>query len=160
MLYFRSRSAGRDLSRAAARAITLAALVLYPLGALAIRFGDNRLSSAAGYLLIAGSIACVATMMGSSLQRIVGEQVNRLDEYELKLRSRAVGAAYSCLGVLVLLALIYSAIAADRGIWMPRTYGEFNGLFWGAFLYASMLPSAFLAWQIDASDAQADSSAQ
>ena len=155
MLYYRLESGGRDLSRAAGRAISLVSLVSYPVGASLVGFGDSLETSIAGYALITLALVCVAVMTGSTLQRIVGEQVDRLDEYEIKLRSRAVGAAYVCLSTLLLLAILYSAIASDKGGWVPATYAEFNGIFWGVFLYATMLPSACLAWQIDASDALA-----
>ena len=156
MLYYRSRTGGRDISRATARTISAASLLLYPAGALIVNFSHSPAGSVGGYALVLASLVCVATLMASSIQRIVGEQVDRLDEYELKLRSRAVGSAYACLAALALLAIIYCALASDRGGWVPSTYGEFNGLFWGTFLYASMLPSLFLAWQIDASDARPD----
>jgi hypothetical protein len=90
--------------------------------------------------------------MGSTVQRIVGEKVEALDEYELKLRNHAMSSSYSCFSLLALLAVIYAAIASDAGWWVPSEYGDFNGLFWGVFLYASVLPSVFLAWRLDPSD--------
>lgn len=156
MLYYRSRRGGTAITRGAARVISLAALALYPAGALIADLGSSPLVRAGGFVLVTASFFCVLALMGSSLQRIVGEEVGRLDEYEVKLRSRAVGAAYSCLTALILIAILYCALAVDHGAWVPRTYGEFSGLFWGAFLYASVLPSAFLAWQIDANEAAAD----
>ena len=153
MLYYRSRKGGWNASRRVARVLTTGALGLYPAGAFLVKFAADRVVEAGGYVLIIASLACVTLIVSSSLQRIVGEQVWKLDEYEAKLRSRAVGAAYSCMAAIVLLVIIYCAVAADKGAWLPSTYDEFNGLFWGAFLYASILPSAFLAWQIDEGDA-------
>lgn len=154
MLFYRSNSNGRDVGLRALRALTLGALVAYPIGALTVAWGDSLLAAVAGYGLILMSLICVMVVMGTSVQRVVGEQPDRLDEYELKLRSRAMSTAYICLSVLALLAIIYAAIGTDKGLWVPDSYEEYNGLFWGVFLFTSMLPSASLAWQVDATDIQ------
>ena len=154
MLYYRSTNGGRDISLAAMRTLTSGALASYPAGALILAWGDGLASAIAGYGLILLSLICVAAIMGASLQRIVGEEPQRLDEYELKLRARAMSGAYTGLSTLVLLAIIYFAVGSDAGLWVPATYEEFNGFFWGAFLYASVLPSAFLSWQVDGADVQ------
>lgn len=154
MLFYRSKSGGRQFSLATNRTLTSLSLIAYPVGALLVRFAAPVIPSLIiGNGLIAVSLICVAAMMNSSIQRIVGEQADKLDEYELKLRARAVSAAYVALATLALLAIIYLAIAADKGGWVPSTYGEFGALFWGLFIYASMLPSLFLVWQIDPADA-------
>jgi hypothetical protein len=153
MLFYRSHGAGRQISLGAMRALTLGALIAYPAGALTLAWTDGAATAIAGYGLILAALVCVAAIMGSSLQRIVGEEPRRLDEYELKLRARAMGGAYVGYSVLVLVAVIYLAIGHDAGLWVPDSYEEFNGLFWGAFLYTSVLPSAFLAWQVDPADA-------
>lgn len=87
--------------------------------------------------------------MGSRLQRIVAEQSEQLDEMEMQLRHRALSWSYSVLSGGVLLLVIYGAIAADFGGWVPTTYDEWNGLFWGLFLYVTLLPTARLAWTMD-----------
>lgn len=153
MIFYRSAGRGKPIPLGIARVVTSASLVLYPAGALLLAFSDAAAPRIAGYGLIFLSLVCAGIMVGSPLQRIVGDTPDRLDEYELKLRNRAVGAGYTCLSVLVLLAIIYAAFASDRGAWVPSSYEEYNGLFWGAFLYASLLPSLFLVWQIDRSDA-------
>ena len=152
MLYYRSTSGGKNISLRAARAAALTALAAYPAGALLSEFGPSRWSHLAGLGLVLVSLIGVAVLMSSSLQRIVGEKIELLDEYELKLRNRAMSASYTAFTVLALLAVIYAAIAADAGWWVPSEYGDFNGLFWGIFLYASILPSVFLTWQMDPSD--------
>jgi hypothetical protein len=38
------------------------------------------------------------------------------------------------------------------GAWLPSNYGGWNGLFWGAFLYVTLLPTARLAWTMDPDD--------
>jgi hypothetical protein len=50
---------------------------------------------------------------------------------------------------LALLLVVYAAIASDNGLWVPATYEAFNGLFWGVFLYASVLPTALLSWMVE-----------
>lgn len=154
MIFCRSSSGGRDISLRAMRILTFGALVTYPVGALTVAWGDSLPSAVGGYGLVLLSLICVMIVMGTSVQRVVGEQPDRLDEYELKLRYRAMSAAYTCLSALALVAIIYAAIGTDKGLWVPDSYEEYNGLFWGAFLYTSMLPSASLAWQIDAADIQ------
>jgi hypothetical protein len=154
MIYYRRAKGGWHPSRSGARALTSATLLLYPAGALLADVGGSHGARAAGLLLVVVALGCFAAMAGTSLQRIVGEEPRLLDEYELKLRSRAVSGAYKSFTALVLLAIIYCAIGVDHGAWLPHTYGEYSGIFWGAFLYASVLPSAFLAWQIDEDEAR------
>ena len=71
--------------------------------------------------------------------------------YELQLRSRAMNQSYGGFTALTLLGVIYAAVAVDHGGWVPVTYEQFNGLFWGVFLYASVMPVACLSWLVDAS---------
>lgn len=153
MIYYRSKPGSREASVPAVRALTLAALAAYPIGALTLAWTDGPAGAIVGFGLIVAALACVAAISSTSIQRIVGELPQQLDEYELKLRARAMSAAYTGLSTLILLAVIYLAVGSDFGLWVPDSYEEFNGLFWGAFLYATILPSAFLAWQIDAADA-------
>lgn len=157
MLFYRSNKGGRPIGLTALRLLTLTPLVAYPVGALTVAWGNSPATAIAGYLLVFASLACVAALMGTSVQRIVGEQPDRLDEYELTLRSKAMSAAYICLSALLLIGIIYFAIGKDKGLWVPDSFDEYNGLFWGGFLYTSLLPSAFLAWQIEPADVVADS---
>ncbi len=152
MIYARSNGnpRGLELSATAARAVSTAALVGYPAGALILRFAPDKLaSSLIGFGLILFALVMTALLSGSSIQRIAAEQPAELDEFELALRRRALGFSYACFTALTLLAIFYAGVASDAGGWLPSTYDEFNGLFWGVFLYATMLPSAFLAWTMD-----------
>lgn len=151
MLYYRATH-HRPISLATIRLANSVAFASYPAGALTLAWTDSLAGSAAGFGLILLSLIAVVVVTGSSLQRIVGEKPGLLDEYELKLRARAMGSAYTALSVLALLLVIYAAIASDKGFWLPSSYDEYNGLFWGAFLYTSLLPGAFLAWQIEPAD--------
>lgn len=157
MLFYSSEASrnGNRSSLATVRILTAVALSGYPAGALILALGpDGRgglmAFELAGLALILVSLAAAAPVVGSSFQRIVGEQPAKLDEYELHWRHRATSAAYAIFTALALVAVIYCAIAADKGWWLPRTYDAFNGLFWGVFLYASLLPTACLTWSRDA----------
>ena len=65
------------------------------------------------------------------------------------MRGRALSAAYVTFSVLVLLLVLYAAIATDKGFWVPTTYESFNGLFWGVYLYSAVLPVAVLSWIVE-----------
>lgn len=152
MIYYRSGGGSRDMSIGACRTLSLLSLLAYPAGALLLALGDNTLPEViGGYGLIVIALICATPLLGSSLQRIVAEEPKQLDEYELQLRSKAMYAAYAGFTLLALLAVIYAAIASDKGGWVPSSYDEFNGLFWGIILYAAVLPAALLSWQVDSS---------
>jgi hypothetical protein len=104
-----------------------------------------------GYSLILLALMAYVPLIGTSLQRIVGEETKLLDEYELRLRGRALSGSYVALSTVALLLVIYAAIASDADLWVPSGYDAFNGLFWGVFLYASVLPTAVLSWMVEPS---------
>jgi hypothetical protein len=134
------------------RICTAASLIAYPFGALILALGPDTLATMlVGYGLILVALVTYAPLIGTSLQRVVGEETKLLDEYELRLRGRALSASYAIFSGLALLLVIYAAIATDNGLWVPRTYEAFNGLFWGVFLYASVLPTAVLSWMVEPS---------
>ena len=121
------------------------------MGALVLRSSGTGLQSILGYSLILTALICVASLIKSALQRIVAEVPSELDEFELGLRSRAMNLAYATFTAFTLLGVVYAAIASDHGVWVPATYEDFNGLFWGVFLYAVILPVAVLSWLVDPS---------
>jgi hypothetical protein len=132
------------------RACSAASLIAYPCGALLLALGPDALATKlAGYGLILLALVAYAPLIGTTLQRIVGEETKLLDEYELRLRGRALSTSYTALSVLALLLVVYAAIASDKGLWVPSNYDAFNGLFWGIFLYASVLPTALLSWMVE-----------
>ena len=142
----------RHLSVVLARIVTSFALAAYPAGTLLLALGpDTAASKVTAYLLIALSLICVGALIGTGLHRIVSGKVEELDEYELKLRSATMDQAYGLLVVLALVALCYASIAVDNGGWLPRTYSELNGTFWGVSLYAHVVPIAVLSWKLDPS---------
>jgi hypothetical protein len=150
MLYMRATNGPRDRSVGMVRACTAASLIAYPAGALLLALGSDTLpTKLIGYGLILLALVAYAPVIGTSLQRIVGEDSKLLDEYELRLRGRALSASYTIFSGLALLLVVYAAIAADNGFWVPSSYDAFNGLFWGVFLYASVLPTAVLSWMVE-----------
>lgn len=150
MIYYRSQHNPRDRSTETVRTLSAASLVAYPAGALLLALGPDTLAtSLAGYGLILIALFAYAPLIGSSIQRIVGEDAKLLDEYELRLRGRALSASYATFTALALALVMYAAIASDAGFWFPATYEQYNGVFWGIFLYASVLPTALLSWMVE-----------
>lgn len=150
MLFYRSHRGLRGLSVATVRTLSATSLAAYPAGALLLALSPDGLgASLAGYGLILLALAAWAPLLRSSVQRIVAEDTKVLDEYELGLRGRALGASYAAFAALSLLLVLYAAIASDKGFWLPDSYDEYNGVFWGLFLYASVLPTALLSWMVE-----------
>lgn len=155
MIFYRSAasqagSAGPSIR--SLRTLTVVALVAYPAGALVRLLAPELVGLVLGFGLILVSLCAAAPVIGSRLQRIVGDEGKQLDEMEMMLRHRALSWSYGVLSGALLLMLIYGAVAADTGAWLPATYEEWNGLFWGAFLYLTLLPTARLAWTMDPAD--------
>lgn len=152
MIFYRSNHGSRDLTVPTVRTLSGLSLAAYPAGALVLALGpDTLVATLFGYTLILVALGVAAPLIGSSIQRIVGEEVRVLDEFEMRLRGRALSASYATFTGLGLLLVLYAAIASDVGGWLPDSYDEFNGVFWGVFLYASLLPTAILSWMVDRS---------
>jgi hypothetical protein len=157
MIFYRSAASGSSSagpSIRTLRVLTCVALVAYPLGVLVRRFvpdggGWSWFSLIAGFGLILLALVAATPVMGSRLQRIVADEKGGLDEMEMLLRHKALSWSYGVLAAALLLFIIYLAIATDAGGWVPDDYEEWNGLFWGAFLYVTLLPTARLAWTMD-----------
>lgn len=149
VIYYKSSQGPRDLSVGSVRSLSAVSLLAYPAGALTLALSPDTLSAKlVGYGLILLALASYAPLIGSSVQRIVGDEVKALDEFELRLRGRALSLAYATFTVMTLLAVVYAAIASDKGGWFPNSYDAFNGVFWGIFLYASVIPTALLSWLV------------
>ena len=150
MPYLRSQRGPRDRSVAMVRILSATCLIAYPFGALVLALGSNSLATViSGYGLILLALISYAPLISTTLQRIVGENAKLLDEYELRLRGRALSVASNTFSGLTLLLVMYAAIATDKGFWVPTTYEAFNGLFWGVFLYSAVLPIAVLSWMVE-----------
>lgn len=160
MIFYRSatsQGAAPGPAIATLRVFLLVALAAYPIGALILLFtpedgAGTLVGTIVGFGFILLALMAATPVMGSRLQRIVAEQKSQLDEMEVQLRYRALSWGYSTLSAIVLLMLIYGAVAMDTDLWVPRTYDQWNGLFWGAFLYVTLLPTAFLAFTTEAGD--------
>ena len=148
---------GKPIGIHAARVLSTTALVLYPAGALLRMLGpDTPATAIAGWTMILASIGCAALLAGSSFQRIVGDQENQLDEYELKLRYRAIQGSYltlTALGLAILFALQVTNDVTGMLSGVEATNGMLSGIFWGLFLYSTVLPTAILAWRMSPEDA-------
>ena len=145
-----------DISTVTVRIASATSLLAYPAGALLLELGaDTPATSTAGYgLILLALVACVP-VLGSSIRRVVGEDVKVLDEYELRLRGRALSRAYSTFTLLALLLVVYAAFASEQGGWFPATYDQLYGVFWGVLLYAWVLPTTILSWMVEPSFARA-----
>lgn len=152
MIFYRSPVAqGGGLSLSTLRILITVALLAYPAGCLVLMVGDHAngqlpLERLIGFGLITLALFSAAPIMGSRLQRIVGEEPGKLDEMELQQRHKATSAAYMTFTAAILLAIFYAGAASEAEWWVPAGYEFWNALFWGVLLYATLLPTAFLAW--------------
>ena len=157
MFYVRSTKdtrRGRPISARAARWLSALALLAYPPGAFLAGCRGHVAAQVAGAVLLIAALVAAASLANTSVQRIVGEVPAHLDEFEMQLRLRAIQSAYMTFTLLALGLVLYAAMAIDTRLWVPRSYAGFDGLFWGVFLYAWILPSAFVAWRME--DGEAD----
>lgn len=151
MIFYRSLNnpAGTPRSLASVRGLVVAAFAAYPAGALLRAVGPDTLATnLAGFGLIIVSLLAYAALAGTRLNRLTGEERGRLDEYERNLRAGAMETSYQLFAALALLGIIYLAIGSDAGWWLPSGYEQWNGIFWGAFLWSSLLPTAVLAFRL------------
>ena len=148
---------GKPIGIVAARALSSSALLLYPAGALLRMLGPDTVATAiAGWTMIVAAVGCAIVIASSSLQRIVGDEEKQLDEYELKLRYRAIQASYltlTALGLAILFGLQVMSDVTGMLSGVEATNSLLEGVFWGLFLYSSVLPTAILAWQLTPEDA-------
>lgn len=153
MFYVRTKSQSTRWRPWTARLATSLAIIGYPAGALILLQGDPQAKIAvAGYALLALALAAFWYLAANPLQRIVGEEAVRLDEFELDLRRRAYAFGYSTFTALTALAIFYLAVASDSGrvgpLWTPSTFEQWSAVMWGALLYIFVLPTAYLAWTV------------
>jgi hypothetical protein len=146
MLFYRSSGSPREVSLPAVRTLSTVSLLAYPVGSLTLALASSAAAIAAGYGLMLLSIASYLLLIGSWVHRIVGEDARVLDEPELRLRGRALSRSYGVFTSIVLLSLLYAGLAIDLGGWVPRSFEEYNGLFFGVVLNAAVLPIAVLSW--------------
>ncbi len=156
MLYYRrpSETGPRAWRPGRVRALTSFILAGYPAGCLMRLVAGAREAlwlDVFGFALVFASLAAFGFLSVHALQRISGEETARLDERELAWRRRAYGFSYVSFTGIALLAIIYLALAADAprfALWRPQSYEHWNAVFWGVFLTAATLPTAYLAWTL------------
>lgn len=155
MLYYKAPNApdAPALSLPRVRLLTAVALTSYPLGSLLRLLGGGSAAlDIVGLALIVLAFFCAVPVVGSSVQRIVAGEEKDLDEFELGVRQQALSRAYMVMSAIVALSLVYGGIANDIGWWLPRDDAHWNALFWGFFLWATMLPAALLSWNLAPED--------
>jgi hypothetical protein len=159
-IYVRTKSgAARPRSLATMRLATSIVLLGYPLGTLMMVLMPDTtpepglvMGEIIGFALMLMSLIAFAVVAPSQFQRITGEETNQLDEREIDLRRRAYTFSFQVFTVLVLVAIMYMGLAGDllasRGmtLWTPTRFDHWNAIFWGAAIYAFVLPTAYLAW--------------
>ena len=147
-------------STALLRIATVTALVAYPVGCIIrLVFPDTTpepgltAGEIAGFAFILAALFSFCVIAPSHLQRIVGEEAKHLDEFEMDLRRKAYSFGYWTVSALLVLGAMYMGLAADTAdgdslitLWQPVSYDHWNAIFWGAILYAIVLPTAYLAW--------------
>lgn len=150
MLYFRSNRSPREISLTTARFLSFVSLLSYPAGALTLTFASGTTAAnVVGYGLVLLSVASYVLLIGSSIHRIVGEDVRALEESELRLRGQALSRSYAAFTMLTMLAVLYGGLAIDLGGWVPRSFEEYNGIFFGLVLMTAVLPIALLSWSVE-----------
>ncbi len=160
MLYYRSSSqpasGGHPIQTGRLRALTTVPLLAYPAGCIIrLNAAEAVIADIAGFALILLALFCVALVVPSYFQRIVGDEKQNLDEFEMDLRRRAYTAAYQGFSALTLIFVMYFGIAADAQeklpwLWTPSNFDHWNAIFWGGFLYTVLLPTAWIAWFVGA----------
>lgn len=148
------------------RWVSLMSLVLYPAGCLmvlAASFNGDRALEIAGLVLILLAVLCFALVVGTGVQRILGESRAELDELEIQLREKAYASAYHIFAGLVSVAVLYVTIASgareDLNLWIPSNYDQWTAVLWGVLLSAMILPTAVLAWRLPPSEPTDDEAA-
>jgi hypothetical protein len=124
---------------------------LYPLGTFALMYtmGASPWYGLAHIVLTASIMTSFGISRVARVGRAIADDLDtRLDERQLALRNSAYLQSYRFVAALVLLGVIWIALGTDLGYWwIPTTWHEWNAIFWGLFIYLTLLPSAILAWR-------------
>ena len=158
MIYFRSTKdspSGRKMSQTTVKLLSTLPLVAYPIGCIIVLNvpGDSLPVEMFGFAFILVALIGFAMIAPTWFQRITGEEKEKLDEFELDLRHRAYSAAYHGFTALALLFVVYLGIVSDaqskfEWLWTPSNFDHWNAIFWGAFLYAALLPTVWVSWTV------------
>ena len=124
----------------------------YPLicaaNALRAYAGGSALRYVALALLLAGLIVGLYgffALMGRTFVNAPNIRESALDERQRHRRSQAIASASPITGLFIAIGLLYS-IFADELFPALRNAAASEALWWGAFLLATTLPSAIIAW--------------
>jgi hypothetical protein len=141
------------------RVLSLVALIGYPVGAVLEFYADSLIEPirAFGALLRFCSIGAMFLVAGSSLADLVTPRKRKkLDEFELRIRHAALAKAYAALSVLVGVLAIYTYVAFDFELPLPRSPDAWQALCFYVLLLILVLPTASLVWSPDAALVEAD----
>lgn len=146
-----------------ARWLSVAALALYPAGALLHLFDPSAALDGwdwGGYALILAALLAFAGLVGTGVQRIAADETARLDDVERDMRRKAYSQAYHGVAAILLIGVFYMEFAHDvqgrLGLWAPASGDEWNAVMWGALLLVFVLPTACLAWSMPAREIEED----
>lgn len=110
--------------------------------------GDHTFYALAHILVTIAVLSFSIFRVGRAGRRIADDVDTRLDERQLALRNAAYVDAYRVVSGLSALGVLWIALGIDQGWWwVPTTYNEWNGIFWGLFILTTSLPAAFLSWR-------------
>lgn len=135
------------------RALSLLALIGYPVGAILHLDTDTLVEPvrAFGTLLRVCSLAAMFLVTGSSLAQLVAARKEKgLDEFELRIRHSALAKAYAALSLLVGVLAVYTSVALDFGLPLPTSPDAWKALCFYVLLLILVLPTASLVWSPDA----------
>lgn len=146
------------------RWLSLAALISYPVGAVTHLMGSMAGSTAisiTGLVIVGVTLVCAAAIIGTGVQRIVGDRIEHLNEIEIGQRQSAYANAYRLFGVVMLTGAFYLGLASDQtdsgSLWMPSNFDQWAGVVWGIIVMIFILPAAFLSWTLPAEEIEDDS---
>lgn len=123
----------------------------YPVGTFVLHrvFADGTWYLTAHVVFTVLVLSFLAVRRVARAGRLIADDTDeRLDERQLAVRNAAYLDAYRIVSATVLLGTIWVAIGVDKGFWwIPRSYNEWNDIFWGLFILTLHLPAAFLSWR-------------
>ncbi|GAB3643189.1 hypothetical protein [Spirosoma arcticum] len=136
----------RTIPRAQRRIAVVLQLISYPL-----------LFSIASLLGIWPSVSTLLALIGlagisaylyhnTGLWQFGNAPDDQLDERQVQTRNQAYRLAYIGVSGLVVLLLIYLALANDLRLLVPRGFDQVTPFFWTIWTFVMVLPSAILAW--------------
>lgn len=109
---------------------------------------DGDPHEVASLILIIISFLAATPVLGSRFSRITRERAKGLDEMETQLRHNALATSYFALTSVVMLGVVYAQVANMAQLWLPRNESDWIPVVVSFLLYATLLPTAVLAWRM------------